>query len=349
MNQRPSVSASSAATVSRGKKARSVGLTIDRAIPGFVQFKTAEGLSPRTIAGYQRHLEVWLEYYQDEDIGAVNAEALRNYLNYMRLEYTPRRITGKNEEKLSSKTIRNIYITLKAFFHWASDEFQINNPMQSIPAPKFSEPPVEPLSKEDIDALLKACDYCEEAKTKDRRKFAMRRPTVKRDKALILVLLDTGLRASELCALKIGDLDTKTGKITVKHGAKGGAKGSKGRTVYLGKATRRCVWRYLVDREDGEDETAPLFVSKSNHPLNKDALRQLINALGTKAGVKKCYPHRFRHTFAITYLRSGGDVFTLQMLLGHGSLDMVKRYARIAEIDVENVHRKASPVDNWRL
>ena len=105
---------------------------------------------------------------------------------------------------------------------------------------------------------------------------------------------------------KIGDLDTKTGKVTVKHGAKGSAKGSKGRTVYLGKATRRCVWRYQVDREDGDDETAPLFVSKSNRPINKDALRQLINALGAKASVKKCYPHRFRHTLAITYLRSGG-------------------------------------------
>ena len=77
--------------------------------------------------------------------------------------------------------------------------------------------------------------------------------------------------------------------------------------------------------------------------------RSLFNRLGARAEVKKVYPHKFRHTFAITYLRSGGDVFTLQSLLGHGSLDMVQHYARIAEVDVEQAHRKASPADNMRL
>ena len=77
-----------------------------------------------------------------------------------------------------------------------------------------------------------------------------------------MTLLDTGLRATELCSLTIGDLDPKTGKIDVKHGDEGGAKGGKGRSVYVGKATRRTIWRYLVDREDGEDTKAPLFLGK---------------------------------------------------------------------------------------
>ena len=164
-----------------------------------------------------------------------------------------------------------------------------------------------------------------------------------------MTLLDTGLRASELCALKIGDVDLKSGKVQVKHGRLGGAKGGKGRTVFLGKTARRVLWRYLAERTDGEDTDAPLFLVRYDRPMNKSALRLQINHLGQKAGVSKCHPHRFRHTFAITYLRSGGDVFTLQALLGHSTLDMVKHYARIAEIDVEQAHKRASPADNWRL
>jgi len=128
-----------------------------------------------------------------------------------------------------------------------------------------------------------------------RRKFTMRRPTARRDRAIILTLLDTGLRASELCSLRIGDVDLKSGKVIVRHGVGGRSKGGKGRTVFMGKSTCRVVWRYLADRDDGS------------------------------------------------------DLFTLKSLLGRSSLEMVEHYARIAEVDVEQAHRRASPGDNWRL
>ncbi|HUM64173.1 MAG TPA: tyrosine-type recombinase/integrase, partial [Anaerolineaceae bacterium] len=139
------------------------------------------------------------------------------------------------------------------------------------------------------------------------------------------------------------------GKVVIKHGDEGGAKGGKGRTVFIGKSTRRAVWRYLADREDRDDPESPVFINRGNHPFNSNSLRHLIVRLAEKAGVKGAHPHKFRHTFAITYLRSGGDVFTLQALLGHSSLDMVRHYAQIAEMDIERVHRKASPVDNLRF
>ena len=328
---------------------RPPGLNVSKCTQGFLQFKSAEGLSPRTIESYARDLRMWMEYHGDVEISEVTSLDLRQYIVYMLKEYKPRRITGNNELRLSPKTVRNIWVTLSGFFRWISEEFEIANPMKKVSAPKFVRKPVDPFSREQIETILKACDYCREAQTTQRRKFTMRRPTARRDRAIIMTLLDTGLRASELCALNIENVDMKTGKVIVQHGVGGGAKGGKGRIVYLGRATRKSVWRYLAHREDGEYGDAPLFIGKLDRRMNRDTLRQIIRSLGEKAGVLRAYPHRFRHTFAITYLRSGGDVFTLQSLLGHSSLDMVQHYARIAQIDIEKAHRRASPADNWRL
>jgi integrase/recombinase XerD len=326
---------------------RSSGLKLSDAIEGFLQFKMAEGRSPRTIVGYRHDTREWLAFAGDKDVAKIDAPELRAFLNYLRTDYKPRRFSAELTT-LSPKTIRNFWVTLSAFFTWLCNEFDQASPMKNVPAPRFAKAEVEPFEKEDIRAMLKACEFKREAQTDYRRRFTMRRATALRDQAIILVLLDTGLRASELCALNMGDADLKTGKVVVRHGPTGGAKGGKGRIVYLGKAAHRSLWRYTVTREDKNDEDAPLFTAV-NHRVNRDALRQLIAHLGEMANVKKCHPHRFRHTFAITYLRSGGDLFTLQRQLGHSSLDMVQHYARVAQVDVELAHRRASPADNWRL
>jgi integrase/recombinase XerD len=207
---------------------------------------------------------------------------------------------------------------------------------------------VPELTREEVERMLKACTYSRVTVSPTRHSFVMCRPTANRDIALILVLLDTGIRASELCPLKVEDVDLRDGRVEIKHGTEGGAKGSKGRTVYLGNPSRRALWYCLAGREDGQDLEAPLFITSNDRLMRPCTLRHLLAGLGQKVGVPKTYPHKFRHTFAITYLRSGGDVFTLQQILGHASLDTVRLYARIAQSDVAQAHRKASPVDNWR-
>jgi integrase/recombinase XerD len=221
--------------------------------------------------------------------------------------------------------------------------------MRRVPAPKFQQAPVEPLSREQVEALLAACDFTERAETEFRRRFRMRRPSAKRDRAIILMLLDTGLRASELCALRVGDVDLRTGRVNIRHCPMGEAKGGKGRILFLGRSARRSVWRHLAERTDGDDPKVPLFTGRGARPLTRDSLRLLIKSIAARARVDNCFPPRFRHTFAITYLRGGGDVLTLQAILGHSTLEMVRRYARIAEIDLAAAHRRASPTDNWRL
>jgi integrase/recombinase XerD len=216
--------------------------------------------------------------------------------------------------------------------------------MDEIPAPKYQKTEIHPLTREQVENLLKACEITREAKTHERRTFTHTRASSHRDRAIIKVLLDTGLRASELCQLRIGDYDPATGDIRVRYG-----KGGKSRMAYLEKSARRDVWRYLATRDDTDDLDAPLFLGKFNRPMTKDGLRILLTRLGKKAGVPRCHPHRFRHTFALEFLRSGGDVFTLQKLMGHSTLDMVRHYLHLAQVDVRNAHRRASPVDNWRL
>jgi len=101
------------------------------------------------------------------------------------------------------------------------------------------------------------------------------------------------------------------------------------------------LWRYLSKTE--VDPAQSLF------RLSPRSIRSLILRLGKSAAVPHTHPHRFRHTFAIEYLRNGGDIFTLQRILGHSSLDMVRRYLTIAQTDIQTAHRRASPVDRWQL
>jgi integrase/recombinase XerD len=111
----------------------------------------------------------------------------------------------------------------------------------------------------------------------------------------------------------------------------------------------KSIWRYLLTRDDVQPEDHT-FLSQRGHkrPLTTDACYQLIKRLGERCGID-AYPHRFRHTFAITFLRNGGKTLELQRLLGHASLAMVKRYTRIAQVDLDEAHKRASPVANWNL
>jgi integrase/recombinase XerD len=328
---------------------RTPGLFVSQAIDGFLKNKLIEGLSERTLDSYRDHLSPFQGHIGDVPITEITTSVVEDFFFWLRTDYSPKRLSGK-QKPLSNKTVYNYWVTLKSFFSWCEGtDLAEGSPMTTIPRPKFQENPVEPFTRDEIEAVLKACKFARAAETNGRQGFKMMRPTFRRDSALVYLLLDTGVRASEACSLRIRDVDLNTGEVTIRHGADGGAKGKKGRTVIIGKRTRHTLWRYLVEREDKDEEQAPLFVTLKGNRLNRDSLRLLIRRLGERVNVKNCHPHRFRHTFAIRYLRSQGDVFTLQVLLGHKSLEMVRRYARIARIDLERNHALASPVDRWNL
>ncbi len=320
-------------------------MKLQQAAEGFLFHKSADGIANNTIASYRRNLREFTQFCAGlgiTDIQDVTSDHIRRYLYHLRAE-----------RNLAQKTIKNQWATLSSLWTWAAAELKIPHIIRDhVPCPKAPPPDIVPFTKDEIVKLLDATEKSRRWKTERRRAVKRTRPEASRDRAIILLLLDTGIRASELCNLNRGDVDLARGLVIVR-----GAKhrlSTKTRHVYLGRTARKSLWRYLADREDklGEpisDDDPLIAASNWRTRLDRHAIRRMLSRCADRAGVANVYPHRFRHTFAITYLRNGGDPFTLQALLGHSSLDMVKHYIRIAEQDCENVHRRASPADNWRL
>jgi integrase/recombinase XerD len=318
-------------------------MILSKATEGFLLEKVAAGRSAKTTEQYRYVLDRFTAFVGDVHVEALGADDVRRFLAWLRIGYKPRRFSG-SIKPVSDKTVLNFYIALSSFWSWlVSEELAEHNVVQKLPRPKALLPVVEPFTKDEAIALCKACDETREWRTPGGNVTRSRRPTANRDKAIVLTLLDTGLRASELCNLLRKDVDLSDGSVVVRKG-----KGGVGRIVYLGRRARRVLWRYLAEREeDSPDDFA--FLNQRGRPFTPNRLLQLTKHLGERAGVEDVHPHRFRHTFAIEYLRNGGDVFTLQRFLGHSSLAMVQRYLRIVRDDLKTMHRRASPADNWRV
>ncbi len=230
------------------------------------------------------------------------------------------------------RTVHTYHGHLRTLFRWFVAEGVVeSSPMEAIAPPIARPDQIQPFTELHLAALL----------TQSKRSHHPRR-----DEAIILFLLDTAMRASELCELRLCDVDFTGKRCTVL------GKGNKHRSVFFGKVTARALWQYA--KEEPREPSDPLFLSDRGttcgEPLTRSGLLQLIHRLGRSAGLEavRCSPHTFRHTFAVTFLRNGGNVFTLKELLGHTSLTICNRYVALAQADIERQHRMYSPVDGMR-
>ena len=126
-------------------------------------------------------------------------------------------------------------------------------------------------------------------------------------------------------------------------------KGNKERLIPIGKQVQRLLWRYINRyRPEPIANSDFLFLTREGRMLTKDRVEKIITRYGKRAELNgvRCSPHTLRHTAAVKFLRNGGDVFSLQRMLGHASLEMTRRYCELADIDVKRAHMTASPVDN---
>jgi integrase/recombinase XerD len=304
-------------------------LTFSQILDGYRLYMAARHLSTHTIADYEntfRKLTAWLP--TDQPFAAITVTQLNTFLS---------------EQTVGKKTVLNYHIGLSALWHWAVDtKLAPDNLMHQVPAPKPEQHQINEFSEADLQALVRACGrsktYRNHTKIADN---ALKDGD--RNYAMLLLLLDTGMRVSELTGAKIHDIDVKNGRITIT------GKGSKTRTLPFSPRTAQAIWRYLANFRKDARLNEPLFATENDRPIDRTQVGRMLSRLGVRAGVKDCHPHRFRHTFAISYLRNGGDAYSLQMILGHADFEMVRHYINLAGSDLDAAHRRASPVDRWRL
>lgn len=310
-------------------------MKLSEAIEGYTLDISSRGYSPLTIRSNTYYLGIMAKYLGDCDVSQITTDDLKRFVVYMQKDYVPVRPNG-NKDPLGPAALDNVTKSIKSFCKFLSTELGLPRPDAAIKSPRYQQPEIVPYTEEEVKRIVKACSKA----GKRRRKTALR------DTLIVLILIDTGIRLGELARLKIKDLNVETGELYVRP-FRSSIK-SRPRTIPVGASTRRAAWHYLHSRDDRKPED-PLFTTSERHAVTDSQIQNLLHDIGLCAGVENCGPHRFRHTFAIEFLRNGGDVFTLKRLLGHSSLEMVNYYLSFVQADLESVHRRASPADRWRL
>jgi site-specific recombinase XerD len=315
------------------------GTSLKSLINGFVLTKQTEGKSPRTVEFYSENLKRFLWYAQrqewPDDIRMFTEWDIRDFLGYVANETNRWGLEGNGSEparrKVSHTTVHHYFVVLANFFGWVVREsFLKENPTAKIKVAKPKDKVIKPYTKEEVSRMLAVCDKDYESNAKF---------LGSRNRAIVLVLLDAGVRLSELTGMKMQDVNTSNGNIRVM------GKGSKERIVRIGKVAQKSLWRYLMNRPGNDREE--LWLTEEGKPLSPGAVQCMMKRLKQRAGVGGSgNVHRFRHTFALNFLRVDKNVFNLQYLLGHSELEMVRRYtSTLGMEDALKAHEKASPAD----
>lgn len=286
---------------------------LERALTSFLLDCEARRLTGPTLTFYRQQLEPFLRHLDGLNhttLAAITPNDIRSYLVELQ------------RRELADNSIHAAARAIKAFLNFCVREELLDvSPMQKVRMPKRDDRILPAFSPDDAKRILDAC-------------------LTLRDKAMVLCLLDSGCRAAEFVKLDVGDVDMKTGALQVHQG-----KGRKDRVAFLGAKARKSLHTYLTKRSD-YDLSDPLWVTDEGTRLSFDGLANLLKRLAKRSGVETCHAHTFRRSFALWSLRSGMDIFSLQRLMGHSDLTVLRRYLALVEKDLQEAHRKHGAVDS---
>ena len=310
-------------------------LTLSNLIGDFLLSR--QHLQPLTIRFYQKYLNNFRWYAQKNgwplEAGEITRKHIEAFLSYLSTEKD--RWGYSDPSRSSSRyaspgTVHNYGRVLKVLFNWAGEEEYLDhNPTlrMRLGSPHYKE--VEPYTDKDVYAMFQLCG-------EDARFHCQY--TGLRNKAIISLFVATGLRLSELAEIRLSELDPGLKQVRVM------GKGAKLRVVPIGGEARKALKHYLEIRPRDGDE---LWKNADGLELTARGIQMVVKRLKERAKVEGGGgPHRFRHYFATRYLENGGDLNTLQLLMGHATLDMVLKYSRCVDIQKALVgHQQFNPLD----
>ncbi len=289
------------------------------AINAFLVDRKAQNMAEGTLYFYTKKLKLFSDFCESQLIKTLDEltpDTIRQYLFSLEL-------SGHN-----AGGIHACFRTLRTFLYWWESEYEPEgwkNPIRKVKAPRLAQEPLQPVSRDDFESLLSTCD-------KHTWYGA-------RDRAIFLTLLNSGLRASELTALNLTDLESSTGTLEVKRG-----KGRKPRVTFVGSVTRKAIRQWLKYRGD---EAGALFTTKEGEQLTYWGLRQIVRRRAEQAGVIVPGLHDFRRAFCLSQLQAGVPETTIARLMGHTTTQLIARYARQTGSDLRQLYH--SPLDRYNF
>jgi len=309
-------------------------MTLQDALTAYRTYARAEGKSPKTIDWVVSSVGYFSEFLSPEqqDINTITGNDLRRFIIALqeKPKFANHPYNKPQKAKVSAQSIETYCRGIRAFFSFLKREgFVENNVMEKVKMPKVPEMVIPTLSEKEVEKLLAQPDKS------SNEGF--------RDYCILLTLIDTGERLSELANLKTDDVDYEQNLFRVM------GKGQRERFVPFGRRVAKALMKYQMKSRPEPMGTDNFWLRQDGRPLTPKRIEKLISAYGKKAGLKRCYAHKLRHTSSVMYLRNGGDVFSLQKKLGHRSLVMTRHYSNLADSDVRAQHLRYGVADRLKI
>lgn len=279
----------------------------------------AKDYTPSSLRRRQEIFKDFLRWLESQDPPVTDLEQLSRPLVRRFIADVRTRVNKLTGARLSSETQHTHASYVRAFLRFCADEGWLDaEVVRKFEMPRLEKRVIRVLGRKHLDLLLAACDETFQ-------------PSLRlRDKALLCLMMDTGLRGGEVCGLTLDGLVLSPHESFVR--VKG--KGRKEREVGLGKDARRALHRYLTRARPTFKTTLPnAFVSRDGKLLSTNAIDRTLHRLVQAAGPEHfadihVTAHAFRHGFAVHFMEQGGDIYKLSRLMGHENITTTERYLR---------------------